>query len=461
MSFLIYPHVFLFQNLRQPEYHLKNPIIENKVEDNIEIYTSILSFSEDSCTISIGACSDNEKLTTDNINIIREFKKKVKQYQSQAEESIKGNNTEKDSNTDKKKYIEFGRSWVITGYLDISSISPMQNNEIGNTNIDYQSTIVQKIYKDFTQEEAPINFDKTQFINTGVFAFNFREPQKDDILIVIFPSKNVQQSAINSRIHLEKILLYKHKIEWAYINAQTVRDDLHKVVFSIETNAESDLKIQDISNLDNEISILDKKIDGLVNNLHRNRKNYIKLGMQYNTLNANFHNYNERIEQIYKEIKSHGLILVNNKEKLKLLSEYSKFASKKYLTQVKSDMNFFKTILEIYENDIFLNSQKIANLRNAIANRRNAIANRKATQDRHFEDFIAVIGVGIGSASLAATAFSPYSAQQCSKNDNNLEPIEVFIAELICVNWIWIFLYIAIGGFFGFVTHVWRNKSSD
>lgn len=279
-----------------------------------------------------------------------------------------------------------GKTWVILGYLDSSSEAEREK-------------AAKVAYQAFRgNQEEPKLKPGNYFLGCSIFQvwetpedwLNLTE-SNDLVLICICPYRKTLDRIAAFYYDWLWLFYYRHKILWAYRNSRIIKNLLEQedlfprasTIPEINVNLPSlDLASADLQQI---------KID-----LHKNLVTLSKhtaglesLALQLHTLQTNLHNYQIRLEKIKANANNEVGIT-----KLKFLEDFSESIALRYEGQIERDRASLSPGLRVREK--------------YIDTIRGIVEVTQAERDRRLERNITIVGFGIGAASTAASAISPF-----------------------------------------------------
>jgi hypothetical protein len=295
---------------------------------------------------------------------------------------------------------DLGKTWIISGSLPSSNTNP----EPLARNI-YKNLLAEEKSKNLTdaEYEALISqgwqYRKTgKFLSASVFEV-WQTPQSwksieenSHVLIFLYPDQKTMQDAAQFYEDWMRLLCYRNKIIWAYCKSQQLKRQLQA---GFQTIRETIPLIQKKSDLQQLQAILEKNVETFSNYVIN--LNYLEI--QRGTVEVNLHNYQEYLNSIKNYINTHAVKF--GYTDLSFLEDFSNIVQNKYQPQVKKDYESLCPGIDILENQ--LNTIRgIVEIEQAERDR------RIETQNTNFQNAVAVVGVGVGAASVAGSAVSPF-----------------------------------------------------
>jgi len=264
-----------------------------------------------------------------------------------------------------------GQTWLITGWLA---------QEIDS---DSKLVLFQDAYKKLTGKDAQYR-EESKFLGATIFElwrgtdkWNGIE-QDSHAMIVFYDSQTSEENENNFKLAAKcyyswRYLLYcRHKIIWAYQKAMELRKSL------LEYYIESDPNVAILSQKN--LKELQEELQDNINILaaYVAKLNYLET--QKHTVDINLKNYKSEYNNYFKGVS--------------FLSKFIRIATDKYKFQMEEDHASLRPGLSIREN--------------LTATIRGMVEIEQAKSDRIFQVTIGILGVGIGTASITASAISPF-----------------------------------------------------
>lgn len=322
-------------------------------------------------------CSVDEKDIPQTLNSLRYLKQQTKPLQG-----------------------SLGKTWFISGIIP-------------NLSIDHE-TLAKNIYKAFMLEDKPGHLtDKTyedliakqwqyrkigKFLKASVFEVwqpppNWKSLEDNiHVLIFIYPNKQSMGDAAKFYEDWMRLFCYRNKILWAYCETSHIRLKLKEGFRSIRETI-------DIINNKSELPQLKLILERNIQTYYRYIINLNYLEIQRGTIEINLYNYKEYLRYIDNYIKD-NLTKFGDTD-LKFLEDFSNIVQQKYITQAKKDYENLSPGVNILENQ--LNSIRgIVEIEQAETDR------RLETKNTNFQNKVAVVGVGVATASLTTSVISPF-----------------------------------------------------
>jgi hypothetical protein len=273
-----------------------------------------------------------------------------------------------------EKQGDLGKIWMISGYRDLlSNQQPID--------------IAQAAYQVLMGKEwKPGNLGKGKFLGADIFDA-WQSPQywksitdadKSPVLIIIYPNYDIMNEARKFYNDWLRLLCYRNKILWAYSqcrkNAETLQKRLSLLNDTILLVRESQLNLSELKEklkVCTDYAIQLEQLEILKQSIEINLQNYQK--------------FLEAIADCSREI---------GETQLEFLSDFTTIFEDKYLEQIIKDKAKFESGLRILEN-----------LTNGI---RTLVEIERAERDRAFQAIVGIVGVGLGSGGIVASAAANY-----------------------------------------------------
>lgn len=300
------------------------------------------------------------------------------------------------------KLGQLGKTWIVAG-----AVTPAQTDyeaiakdayialvtavasEISAKTVSKTPTI-----PEWPQPKQEKFLDATAFQISSIPLAETNILENQDILILLYPSKTIMESFANFREYLRDLFCYRHKIRWAYKQAQELTKSL-KASFPTYQKAKNNPAIASLlknSASSSSIPTLEQLQTSLQFNLeafYRYTTNLSYLQAQLNTIETNQLNYRDCLAKISEKASEEKLIIEE-----KFLKDFEEITVAQYEEQIKRDYTTLSSGLRIFDNLI-----------NTI---RGVVEIEQAKRERSIEDAIAIVGFGVGAAGVAATVFTPF-----------------------------------------------------
>jgi len=375
MTNLIYSHLCLFT------YHLKAAESSQEDADSPKYHPFLNGFSS-RCTLAdtdslLIACSVEDKHHSPDVLPLPSLKQKL--LTKREEFAISGE--------------LLGKTWLIAGYLQ-----PFSSHE----------EVAKSAYKSLNfgkwHSHEPGEFMGAKFFEIWQTPQNWEnlEAENNQVLIIIYPDLNAMRNMANFYEDWRKLCCYRHKVVWAYGNTRQIKPML---AVNFSPSLETLGKIQRISP---EANLLESELDQLKLSLDENYKTlrfYAEgislLEVQMQTIKTNCYNYLERLKTIETKAKN---IEPNQANNLDILKKFSDIVQYKYQPQVEQDNAALTPGLRLREKEI-------DTIRGIVEIRQAQLHDIIEKRDRIFQETVETWGVGLATAGITATAFSPFIAE--------------------------------------------------
>jgi hypothetical protein len=229
------------------------------------------------------------------------------------------------------------------------------------------------------------------------------------ILIILYPDLNNLEIKDKETAKLYEtwmdLFCFRHKMTWAYCEAQKHKQWLKEHFFSLQTASP---EIQDLFlNYDSKtLNVNTAKLQAALKSNFTIHSQYSlrlnRLELQSQTIDINLYNYKKSLSRLTKKASQLG------DSNLDFLKDFIDIVDKKYLIQLNKDHASLRPGLTVRET-----------LTETLTG---FVQIEQTEQDRRIEDTIAIVGVGVGTASVVASAVSPLVesiTQRPSKDANN------------------------------------------
>lgn len=288
-----------------------------------------------------------------------------------------------------KKYITqkitdtpatLGQTWLLWGQLD----QPYKDDEI-------KPLIAKDCYLNIAENNdkslnwEPIAQQQNKLLGGYLFEISQGVPLgKSHYLIWLLPHEpaltELQDKIRDIETHFHRLFCYRHKIIFAYNQSRILK---HRLKENYQTIQDSVLTIRQ-KNKDPES--LQAALEETLEILGTYATDLSQLHSQLRTVKINLANYQERLKKL-KEVDPNC--------QLNSLVEFADFASKKYQRQVESDYESLSPGMTLLENLITTIS--------------GIVEINQAKGEKRIERAIAAAGIGVGTASAAASSIANYA----------------------------------------------------
>jgi len=209
------------------------------------------------------------------------------------------------------------------------------------------------------------------------------------VMIALYPNEQTMQAAASFYPDFMRLLMYRHKMMWAYAQSRKLKKRLKAGIVKIEeTRKELERHSIQRFNADKFQHTLDqawKILSDYTTALNR-------LALQAATMKTNLGNYQKRL----------GIIEDKAAENLVFLKLLSTQVQEKYLLQVQTDHSNLTPELRLLEN--------------IIEYIRARVAIEEEHRDRSFQETIATWGIGLAAGAIVASVSGQFPDTQVTKN---------------------------------------------
>jgi hypothetical protein len=254
-----------------------------------------------------------------------------------------------------------GQTWLLSGCLT----SDYTNAEI----TEFIQSISQNILLKTTDNPIPEPLTG-QYAGSSILQYWGNTKDNQHLFIILFSNTDdtIYLSDQHQYIKLWlDILCYRHKIIWAHQNSEKLRTQL--VNYYNDITAMQSLSGLNLQKLKEAMEKLSKFVIAL---------NYLE--MQASTIRVNAEKYINKLSEMSAQIPHSNLSFLNDFENQINL----------YQKEIKKDLENFRPCLEV--------------LRSLTETIRGTVEIRKAESDRQFQTIIGIGGLGVGVASVVASA---------------------------------------------------------
>lgn len=224
---------------------------------------------------------------------------------------------------------------------------------------------------------------------------------KHHIIIALYPDEEAARKASRLNYSWLRLFWYRSKVLWAYAQSRELKQKLKADIVPIYEGIQN---IQSTSSKKQKLTQLRPILDEAQQILSRYSLNLSDFEYQVRTLEINLYNYQKRLEYMQEESESYSSQLRHElggyllrASDLKFLGKFNEIAADKYLLQLKKD----------YEN-LTPGGKLLEGLINSITAVRSIIEIDQAERDRHFQETVAIFGVGLGFGSAVASISSHF-----------------------------------------------------
>ncbi|MBD2041086.1 hypothetical protein [Microcoleus sp. FACHB-672] len=361
-----------------------------------------------------------------------------------------------------------GKTYILSGYLPVS----FKGDDQQIANLAYEAG--KALIADLMPGEWQKLENSGKFLGATVFEI-WQPAQKPEdikteensyhIIIILYPDRQNMKQAASFYGDWLRLFCYRHKIIWGYWYAYNKKESLQKYTQKIS---------QEVAKVKNLYSIT-PKTELTINNLDDLQKtlqecldiysNYVEtisnIEIVKLAIETNLQNYKQRLIKLVNKAQPHKKMGETN---LKILKTFSETVKNKYQLQVAQDQAAMSANLKVLEN-------LVNTVRGIVEVKQTALNQHIETQNREFQNFVAVAGVGVGTASLTATALAPLIQQittpPTNQNTNTQSvpaatpksPVPSTSPILI---WLGFFgLCLLLGGVVSGITYWWRTHHQN
>jgi hypothetical protein len=251
-----------------------------------------------------------------------------------------------------------GKTWMISTWMH-------NHNE-------FTEDIADKIYSCLIKHKYQ-HQQIGQFLGANVWEMwredtELRGIEKDShVMVIVYPNEvKFAQAAKFYYKHWHELLLYRHKIIWAYQNGKKLKSQLSE---------------QYDESLTNSANLFTKDLDELKEDLQKNTnalttyvRNINLLETQQHTIEVNLRNYEKICEYEFQNVD--------------FLEQFSQIVKNKYQIQLEKDYLGLNPGLAILEN--------------VTSTIRGMVEIEQAKKDRNLSNTVAILGVGLATSQLAS-----------------------------------------------------------
>ncbi|MCT7949131.1 hypothetical protein NG798_04970 [Ancylothrix sp. C2] len=332
---------------------------------------------------------------------------------------------------------DIGKTWMISACLQTG---------------DNAETVAKDIYEKTFPGMRWQNKQDGKFFNADIFEISQpptagKSREESHVLIILFPTAEDKAKLGKLTKTLIKLLCYRHKIIWSYQQTRECKHELQKVYQSIRNTIEGIRGKFNTNELTHDqLNELEKILKTNLANLYDYGNQLNSLEMYKQTIEVNLNNYKLAVKTVSDKVG----VGQNN---LKFLEDFSELTEKKYSQQIDKDYASLSPGLRLLEN-------LINTIRGIVEIEQTQINSRIETQNRNFQNLVAVAGVGISTASLTATGIAPLIQQITTPPTNQPTKITNPSNQALSI-WIGFFiLCLLFGGFCAGFTYWWRTRNN-
>lgn len=270
---------------------------------------------------------------------------------------------------------QLGETWLISGVLVSGSEAEAE-------------ALAERLWEEiFGNNGEKPRRESGEFLGAKLFEFwgmSFREAnfrgKSRHLLAIFYPDEAAAEAG--ARLYdsyFIRLLFYRHKITWAYENARELKPKL--VATYNELSAIADFSRAKLSRLQRDMEALSNFTISL---------NHLEVQRQ--TIKTNLNNYKKTLDEISKKASATGQTDLN------FMSEFAEtIVREEYIKQI-----------EAYEASL---EPALAVLENLTARIRGIVEIRQARSDRAFQTVVGIVGVGLGTGGMVASASSSFVSE--------------------------------------------------
>lgn len=263
-----------------------------------------------------------------------------------------------------------GQTWMISGWRGAATSTPLETLAAEAYKALMSKALMSKKYQYYHQEG--------EFLNCTVFEMwlgsqRWEGIKKDShMMFILYPDEGTFAKAAKYYNAWRTLLYYRHKIIWAYEQGRELK------LWLLNELNESLVDTKDLSG--KKLSQLKVDLQNNINVLFQYVQDINRLEVQHHTVEVNLSNYEAQCQEYFKNTK--------------FLDEFSNIVSKKYTVQLEKDHISLRPGLSILEN--------------VTATIRGMVEVEQAERDRTFQNLVGVVGVGVGTGSVAASSIANF-----------------------------------------------------
>ncbi|MEC4987238.1 MAG: hypothetical protein SAJ37_00695 [Oscillatoria sp. PMC 1068.18] len=274
-----------------------------------------------------------------------------------------------------------GKVWLILGHLDFP-------------NIPTPKVLAETIYQSFNPTKNTVDLQTGTLANIPFFA-----NLESNIIIFLAPNQDILDKITSFYYELLYLFFYQQKIDWIYKQSRIIKQRLESEDFFPPPAVIPEVKLNSDLNLD--VASLQELKQALLENqigLDKHTRGIEGLAVELQSLKTNLNSYEKRLQVIQKQASEIG------KTDLKLLADFQNIIAQRYLNQIERDYASLSPGLKVRE-------QYINTIRGLVEISQAERDRRSDTQNRHFQNQVAYIGVGLGTASVTASSVANFAAE--------------------------------------------------
>lgn len=311
---------------------------------------------------------------------------------------------------------DVGKTWMLAGYLPPDFPKLEEDSDKKEELAEKAEAIASEAYEKFTGNKWQYP-QKGKFLDGWIFEV-WQPPhtwenldKNSHVLIIIYKNLNGLEESAKFYEHWLPLFCYRNKVLWAYSNSKSKNEKIAK------SNKDSDQE-SFYPSLPKELEQLKEALrdNYPILQSYANRISFLEI--QLHTIEVNRKNYKKRLDNIIQKTKECG----DNSTDLSFLEKFLDVAEQKYQEQIKNDCAVIESGLRVREK--FIDTIKgIVEIEQATLDTKQATLDKNtANRDRDFQQTIQVWGVGLATAGVAATAFSPFMEKIIQPLAESLQP---------------------------------------
>ena len=402
MNQLIYPHLCLFvyhlnQGKEQPE-NLENIAVETVEGYPIDGWRYTFNLGDTDGLLVTYSVNDGNNTKPKDVNCFTQLQTKVLADKTVA--------TTDDIATE----IKIGKTWMILGVL------PSSWDTLSAASIAQAAAKVLNI--------GEVVAGKPQkFMGATVYEFS-KFPQKwqnleaenSHLVVVLYPDQNSLETFNKFKRDWLRLFCYRHKVIWSYSNTRPIKLFLEKHFLPTEKTFDT-LKVKSP-----ELNLLAANLQQMKIALDENSKilfqyaTYLSfLEVQLQTLETNLYDYQQRLISMVdkaRETKTNPdanflqtvTNIIHQNTDSNFLQAFTNLPAKKYRDQVKNDIAALTPGLRVRE-------KFVDTIRGIVEIKEAELNESIETRDRTFQTLVGIVGVGLGTGSMVASASANFTEE--------------------------------------------------
>ena len=224
------------------------------------------------------------------------------------------------------------------------------------------------------------------------------DAENNHILIILYPDLKTMEGIANFYEDWRFLFYYRNKIVWAYSNTQQIKPMLKANLLPADkSKGQVQFVLPKVKLSESNLENLEQSLEENYRDLVCYAENIAFLEIQRQTIKTNLYKFQQRLKSIQNKAEE----VARNSTNLDIINKFSEIVEHKYLAQVEQDYVAFSPGLK-------LRDKWIDTIRGIVEIRQVQLSKQKEERDQKFQDNIAILGVGLGSAAIASTAISPF-----------------------------------------------------